>query len=114
MSTKESLLRYIHILNKLRKSPATFVEIDSFLSHQSELQGYNFNVSKRQFQRDLKDISSVFEVEIKYDPKQQVYRINEDEQSEISQRRMEAFDTFNSLKIGESTSNSIHFEKRKP
>jgi len=64
MSTRESVLRYIHITNRLRKSSATFGEIDQYLKQQSELQGYNFNVSKRQFQRDLEDIGSIFEIEI--------------------------------------------------
>jgi predicted DNA-binding transcriptional regulator YafY len=114
MSTKESLLRYIHIINKLRKSPSTFKEIDDYLLQQAERQDYKFNVSKRQFQRDLKDIESIFEIEINYDFSRQVYSINEDEYSEISRRRMEAFDTFNALKIGENTSNVIHFEKRRP
>ena len=114
MSTKESLLRYFHITNKLRKSPATFKEISDYLKQQSELQGYRFNVSKRQFQRDLEDIGSIFEIEINYDFKRRVYAINEELQSEISHRRLEAFDTFNALKIGENTSESIHFEKRRP
>jgi len=114
MSTRESVLRYIHITNRLRKSSATFGEIDQYLKQQSELQGYNFNVSKRQFQRDLEDIGSIFEMEINYDFKQRVYAINEELQSEISRRRLEAFDTFNALKIGENTSDSIHFEKRRP
>jgi predicted DNA-binding transcriptional regulator YafY len=114
MSTRESLLRYVHIINKLRKYPSSFVEIDKFLTYQSELQGYNFNVSKRQFQRDLANIASIFEIEITYDQKKLVYCINNDELSEISQRRMEAFDTFNALKIGENISKSIHFEKRQP
>ena len=114
MSTRESLLRYFHITNKLRKSPATFKEISYYLKQQSELQGYRFNVSKRQFQRDLEDIGSIFEIEINYDFKRRVYAINEELQSEISRRRLEAFDTFNALKIGENTSNSIHFEKRRP
>lgn len=114
MSTRESLLRYFHITNKLRKSPATFKEISDYLKQQSELQGYRFNVSKRQFQRDLEDIGSIFEIEINYDFKRRVYAINEELQSEISRRRLEAFDTFNALKIGESTSNSIQFEKRRP
>jgi predicted DNA-binding transcriptional regulator YafY len=114
MSTKESLLRYIHIINKLRKNSATFLEIDDYLLQQAEKQDYKFNVSKRQFQRDLKDIESIFEIEINYDFRRQVYSINEEEYSEISRRRMEAFDTFNALKIGENTSKSIHFEKRRP
>ena len=114
MTKRESVLRYIHIMNKLRRGAANFEQIDAYLSQQSELQGGNFNMSKRQFQRDLKDIESIFEVEIEFDFKLKVYAINQDETSEVSQRRMEALDVFNALKIGESSSMSIHFEKRKP
>jgi len=114
MSTKESLLRYFHITNKLRKSPATFKEIDSYLRQQSELQSMNFNVSKRQFKRDLEDIGSIFEIEINYDFRRRVYAIDEELQSEVSRRRLEAFDTFNALKIGENISHSIQFENRRP
>ncbi len=114
MTKRESVLRYIHIMNRLRTGPASFEQIDTYLSRQSELQGGNFNMSKRQFQRDLKDIESIFEVEVNYDFKLKVYAINEDENSEMSKRRMEALDTFNALKIGESSYRSIHFEKRKP
>lgn len=114
MTKRESVLRYIHIMNKLRIGPATFEQIDAYLLRHSELQESNFNMSKRQFQRDLKDIESIFEVEIKFDFRRKIYAINEDESSEMSQRRMEALDTFNALKMGESSSRSIHFEKRKP
>src|SRR5665648_765225 len=99
MSVRQSILRYIHVLNKLRKAPASYQEIDQYLILQSNLQDEKFNASKRQFQRDLKDISSIFELEIFYDASNGVYRINEDEISEISKRRMEAFDTFNALRI---------------
>jgi len=114
MSTRESLLRYIHITNRLRKSPATFDQIDRYLTQQSELHSYHFNVSKRQFHRDLEDIASIFEIEINYDFKLKAYAINEELQSEISRRRLEAFDTFNAFKIDKTTSMSIHFEKRRP
>src|SRR5665648_846415 len=114
MSVRQSILRNNHMLNKLRKAPASFIEIDKYLNQQSNLQNEKFNVSKRQFQRDLKDISSIFELEIFYDSSNGVYRINEDEISEISKRRMEALDTFDALRIGENTSDVIHFENRKP
>lgn len=114
MTKRESVLRYIHIMNRLRKGAATFEQIDAYLSQQSELQGGNFNISKRQFQRDVDDIESIFEIEINYDFKLKVYDINEDEVSEVSKRRMEALDTFNALKMADTTSQSIHFEKRKP
>jgi predicted DNA-binding transcriptional regulator YafY len=114
MSVRQTIFRYIHILNRLRKSPATFKEIDLYLIQQSNLQEEKFTVSKRQFLRDIKDIASIFELEIYFDFINGVYRINDEEFSEISRRRMEAFDTFNALKIGENTSDIIHFESRKP
>jgi len=114
MSARQTILRYIHILNRLRKSPATFKEIDQYLIQQSNLQEEKFSVSKRQFLRDVKDIASIFELEIYFDFSDGVYRINEEEVSEISRRRIEAFDTFNALKIGENISDIIHFESRKP
>lgn len=114
MSTTELLLRYIHIVNRVSKSPATFKEIDDYLSRQSAFQDYKFNISQRQFLRDLKKIGSILEIEIYYDPRQGVYLINEAEFSELSRRRLEAFDTFNALKIGDNTSRLIHFEKRRP
>ena len=73
-----------------------------------------FNVSKRQFKRDLEDIGSIFEIEINYDFNRRVYAIDEELQSEVSRRRLEAFDTFNALKIGENVSKSIQFENRRP
>jgi predicted DNA-binding transcriptional regulator YafY len=77
-------LRYLHIGNKRRKAPATFEEIANYLLQQAERQDYKFNVSKRQFQRDLKDIGSIFEIEISYDFSRQVYSINEEEYSEVN------------------------------
>lgn len=114
MTKRESVLRYIHIMNRLRKGPATFEQIDRYLALQSELQEVCLNTSKRQFQRDLNDLKSIFEVEVKYDPVLRMYLIHEEEFSEMSKRRMEALDTFNALKIGQSSTLSIHFEKRKP
>lgn len=113
MSKRESILRYIHIINRLRKGQASFEQIDSYLEQQSELQGYRFSVSKRQFQRDVRDIESIFEFEINYDFRRKVYMFEESEQSEVSKRRMEALDTFSALKFAEATSEMIHFEKRK-
>lgn len=114
MAKRELFLRNMHILNKLKMGPATFEQIDAYLKRQSEMQGYDLNISKRQFQRDLQDICSINDIEIKYDFKLKVYAINEEELSEVSKRRMEALDTFNALKMAESSFRSIQFEKRKP
>lgn len=113
MKTKISFNRWTLIIQKLKKRPSSFDEICDFLEEESEIQGYDFAISLRTFQRDLKDIESVFGIEVKYDRSQGVYRIIEDSNSEIKERMLEAFDTFNALQISERMSDFIHFENRK-
>lgn len=114
MSKRETIARYNLIINKLRKHPATFTEIADYLAFESELQEYNFNVSKRTFQRDIEDIRSLYSIDIQYDFSRRVYHIDIDEQLEQNKRILEAFDTFNALNISDRLSNHIHFEKRRP
>lgn len=114
MSKRESITRYSLIIKKLRRSPSTFEEIADFLSLQSELEEYNFNISKRTFQRDLNDIREVYKIDIKFDKSQKHYFIEFDEHPEINERILEAFDTFNALNMSDRLSTDIHFEKRKP
>lgn len=113
MSRRESLNRQTLIINLLRKHPASFAEISDALQRESELQEYNFNISKRTFQRDCQDISSLYNIEIVYDRSKRGYCIKYDDQSEVSGRVLEAFDVFNALKISDKLSEHIHFEDRK-
>ena len=114
MSKRESITRYSLIIKKLRKNPATFNEISEYLSLESELQEYNFNVSKRTFKRDIEDISSLYNIDIVYDFSRNMYCIDFDEQPDVNERIFEAFDTFNALNISDRLSDYIHFEKRRP
>jgi predicted DNA-binding transcriptional regulator YafY len=114
MSKRESIARYSLIIKKLRRHPASFAEISDYLALESELQEYNFIVSKRTFQRDLEDIRSLYNIDIQYDFSRKVYFIDLDEQSDVSERILEAFDTFNALNLTDRLSNHIHFEKRRP
>lgn len=114
MSKREAIARYNLIIKKLRKKPATFTEIEEHLAIESEIQAYNFNISKRTFQRDRDDIRSLYNIDILYDFSKRVYYIDFEEQSSASERILEAFDTFNALNISDRLSKHIHFEKRKP
>jgi len=114
MSKRETILRYNLIIKKLRKHPSTFKEIEDFLAFESELQEFNFNVSKRTFQRDLNDIRYIYSIDIQYDLSRKVYYIEFEQEPEINNRILEAFDTFNALNISDRLSNYIHFENRKP
>lgn len=114
MSKRESIARYTLIIKKLRKRPATFTEIEDYLALESEIQDYDFNISKRTFQRDRDDIRSLYNIDILFDFSKKVYYIDFDEQPEASERILEAFDTFNALNVADRLSKHIHFEKRKP
>lgn len=114
MSKRESIARYNLIIKKLRRKPATFVEIEDYLALESEIQAYNFNISKRTFQRDRDDIRALYNIDILFDFSKKVYYIDFDEQPEANERILEAFDIFNALNLTERLSKHIHFEKRKP
>ncbi len=114
MSKRESFARYSLIIKKLRTKPCSFKEIADYLALESEIQDYDFNISKRTFQRDVQDIRSLYSIDIEYDFSQKVYVIESNLQPEITERMFEAFDTFNALNLSDRLSNHIHFEKRKP
>jgi len=114
MSKRESIQRQLIIINKLRNTPRSFEEISRILDYESEIHSYNFRISKRTFQRDLNEIRSLFNIDIKFNSSEKHYYIDMDEQSERQKRVLEAFDTFNALNLSDRLSEYIHFEKRKP
>lgn len=114
MSKIEALSRYNLIINRVRKSPATLKEIREYLQRESEIQGYNFDVSDRTFKRDLNDIWSLYKIEIGYDSSRRVYQINLEESPDLNSRMLEAFDTLNALNVASGLSEYVYFESRKP
>jgi predicted DNA-binding transcriptional regulator YafY len=114
MSKRESIARYSLIIQKLRRRPASFEEIKSFLEIESEIQGFDFSLGIRTFQRDLNEIRSLYNIDIKCDKSTKLYYINNEEQDTGNERLLEAFDIINALKINEKLSNFIQFEDRRP
>ena len=114
MSRKEALIRYRHIVNKIRKKRSTFKEVADYLERQSEMEDYDFTISKRTFKRDTEDIFTLYSIEIKYDFTEKVYFIEDEGDPAKSDRLLEAFDTLYVLNMTEDLSNYIHFERIKP
>lgn len=114
MSKRESLNRYVLIVNLLRRRPASFNDIIEMLERESDIQGYDFTMSKRTFQRDCEDIAQLFNIEIVYDRHANRYYIKYDDNSNTNERIMEAFDIFNALKIWDRLSDFVFFENRRP
>ena len=113
MSKRESLLRYSAIINKLKRSPATLKEIVSYLENESEIQAYNLRTSQRTFQRDLEDIRSLYGIDIQYDFSRKKYHIETSGNEILSGRMLEAFDTYNILRVSVGLNNFLDFEERK-
>ena len=114
MSTRESIARYSIIINRLRRSPASFKEILKTLELESEIQAYNFAVSKRTFQRDKENIESLYGIVIGFDHARNVCYIKDDGDNESNARLLEAFDTFSALKLTHRLPQYIDYEKRRP
>ncbi len=113
MTKREAVSRYYLIIKALRKHSVSFNEINDYLLRESEIQGYDYGISKRTFLRDIIDIRSIYDIDIQFDHSRNVYYIDE-EQSEACSRILEAFDILNAFNLSESLSDYIYFEKRHP
>jgi predicted DNA-binding transcriptional regulator YafY len=114
MTQRETSLRHHLIIKKLRTAKrVTFAEIAEYLAHESEIQDYDFNISKRTFQRDVEAIGSIYSIYIEYDFSGKFYYIEDEYDPEISDRIFEAIDVYHALKINEQNKPHIYLDKRK-
>lgn len=113
MRITEIILRQQLVLAKLRKRAYSFKEICHFLQEESEIQSLDFNFSQRTFQREIKDIYTIYGIEI-INNAENKYEIREDSQTEIQKRMMEVVDLLQILKTKEKFADKLIFETRKP
>lgn len=112
MSKKDYLIRYLLIIKKLRNGRvATFSEINEYIQNEFEILDTPKNISLRTFQRDLNEIRTIFNIDIKCNNQNQ-YFIAEDELSGFNNRMMEAYDVFNSFTMGQKLQPYLLFERR--
>lgn len=114
MPLLNTIKRLYLIIRTLRKKPAGFKEINAILERESDLFGMELTVSKRTFDRDCKDILTLFNIEIMYDSKLKAYCIENDDTTNFSESLFENFEILNALSISESIRKFVHLEKRKP
>lgn len=104
-------LRYISIIQKLRTNPVSYDEIESFLKRQSRDSGEDLSISKRTFQRDLKDIRDIFDIDIRTDSFNN-YFITDDDDLVRKSRVLETFDQLDLLYKTKNPSRYIYYENR--
>lgn len=103
-------------IDRLRSRPCSFAELQEYVIRKLEKEDINtdFEYAIRTFERDKKDISSLFGITIQYDRKDKAYFIDEEENEDQSVTRMiDAFSIHHALQEGNKLSPSIFLEKRK-
>ncbi len=112
MSRREANERHRFIIHQLTKRPSSFEDIRNFLQLQESLSEDRLTCSIRTFQRDIKEISENYKIDIKCDKSRNLYYILEDGREAQVERLMETFDLFNAIRIGNSFGNHLIFENR--
>lgn len=108
--------RYLYIIDRLRSRPCNFNDLQQHVIRKLEAEDFDaaFEYSIRTFERDKKDIFTLFGIEIQYNRKEKNYTINEEEIEDQSVTRMiDSFSIHHALQEGNKLSPSIFLEKRK-
>ncbi len=113
MSQRQTTSRHNLIINKLRRQKhATFKDICEYLECESDIQGEDLTISKRTFTRDIAEIGEIYGIYIKYDFSARSYFIEDDLSDMFANRRLEALDIFNALRIKERQEDNLFLDNR--
>ncbi len=114
MSKKHFIKRLILIINKLRKESFSFEEIQRYLSEHTYDDSENYDISLRTFQRDLKEIYLIFNIDIILIRSEGKYKIIRDMDDKKTDRLLECFTIFDAISSTEILSKDIFVENRRP
>ena len=103
MAKREYIQRHLLIIKKLKNRPSSFEDLHSYLLQQQELTNENYDISQRTFQRDLKDIYSIFGIEIKFNKSEGKYEIIEEDFDKEYDRIFESFETLSAINISNNS-----------
>ncbi|WP_304037146.1 helix-turn-helix transcriptional regulator [Mesonia mobilis] len=111
MKTPEIVIRQHLIINKLRRIPLSFSELSDYLQLESEIQSLDFSISKRTFQREIKNILTIYNIEVIYDSFSEKYMIVEDFSKPEQKLLLEKIDLYSAFNAKISLSDKIDFEQ---
>lgn len=113
-STQSILERYLAILRRLKKSPASFEEISGSLDREFGFRNLELSFSKRTFKRDREDLEASFGVEIMFDQKSGKYFLHDDDSLDMKGRAFDAFHIASVIQTSVKLSRSVFPESRRP
>ena len=108
--------RYLYLIDRLRSRPCSFNDLQEHVMRKLENDDIDttFEYAIRTFERDKKDIATLFGIDIHYNRKDKTYAIDEAEIEDQSVTRMiDAFSIHHALQQGNKLSPSVFLEKRK-
>jgi proteasome accessory factor B len=108
--------RYLYVIDRLRSRPCNFNDLQEHVMHKLENDDIDttFEYAIRTFERDKKDISTLFGIDINYNRKDKTYAIDEaDIEDQSITRMIDAFSIHHALQEGNKLSPSVFLEKRK-
>ena len=108
--------RYLYVIDRLRSRPCSFNDLQEHVMRKLENDDIDttFEYAIRTFERDKKDIATLFGIDIHYNRKDKTYAIDEAEIEDQSVTRMiDAFSIHHALQEGNKLSPSVFLEKRK-
>ena len=108
--------RYLYVIDRLRSRPCSFNDLQEHVMRKLENDDIDttFEYAIRTFERDKKDISTLFGIDIHYNRKDKTYAIDEAEIEDQSVTRMiDAFSIHHALQEGNKLSPSVFLENRK-
>lgn len=108
--------RYLYVIDRLRSRPCSFIELQDHVMRKLEQDDIEttFEYAVRTFERDKKDIETLFGIVIQYNRKTKSYGIDEDEiEDQTVTRMIDAFSIHHALQEGNKLSPSVFLEKRK-
>ena len=114
MSKKLYIKRHVLIINRVKKSPCSFLEIEECLENFTLDNDEQYAISKRTFERDLVEIRTIYNIDIQYNRKLNKYEIINEDFDLNSQRIIESFEIYDFLSYSTLFSESVILEKRKP
>jgi predicted DNA-binding transcriptional regulator YafY len=112
MAKREYIQRHLIIIKRLKNRPSSFEELHRYLLEQQDITGENFDISQRTFQRDIKDIYTIYGIEIKFNKSKGKYEVFDMEEEKDYDRIFESFETLSAINLSNHMGKKIVLERK--
>ncbi|MFD0976551.1 helix-turn-helix transcriptional regulator [Salinimicrobium gaetbulicola] len=113
MSVHHTIKRYNKIISILRRRPMSYEEVQYEIDSDPDAREENLLTSQRTFQRDIRNIASIYEIKIESNKNTNQYYIKDDVEDIHSRRLRENFEIVNAIRLSKGFGQSLIFEERR-